>query len=699
MNDHPSKGPVDALSNASTGRDPPAPDALRLLHELQVHQAELAQQNEELKSARDDLEASAQRYFDLYESAPVGLVTLSRQGIVREVNRYGRELLDDDGDGLDGKCLLHRLMDRGRADLADALAAPRFESIGRSIEISVRSRTTGERILQATVRPHPAGSDSMLLALTDVTEHRRSEADLAHTREILELSNRVARIGYWQVDLGAGTVSWSAVARDIYDLPAGCGPTLAQTIDFCKDDAGREQLRHALAGAVEHGATFDLELQISTPASRDHWIRITGRADAAGSPNRRLYGTVQDIDAHFEAESARVAQAGAEMANRSKTAFLARMSHDLRTPLNAVIGFSELLQLNGAAMSSPTVATQVRHIHHAGKHLLAMIDEVLDLTRIESGDLHIVLEQVPMRALLEDCLTIAAPLAAERAVTLRTPVCHADVSVLGDRTRLLQVLLNLLSNAVKYNREGGEVEIGLGGDDEHVAIAVRDTGEGLAPAQLSQLFQPFNRLGAELRGIDGTGLGLVIAKQLVEAMGGQLEAQSTVGIGSVFTLRLRRSATGSAKLARYPAKLNLSEPGPAARPFVVLYVEDNPVNVEVMRAALSLREQVKVEVAADGQAGVEKARSLHPDLILLDMGLPVMDGPTVFAHLRADPDVAQIPCVAVSANAMDADIKQALDAGFADYIVKPFALPRLLAMLDRLMAAGPAASLTTRAAT
>ncbi|HEX5685811.1 MAG TPA: ATP-binding protein [Ideonella sp.] len=699
MNPRPSKGRCDTLSKASAGRAPPVPDALRLLHELQVHQAELAQQNEELKSARDDLESSAQRYFDLYESAPVGLVTLSRQGIVREVNRYGRELLDDDSDSLEGTCLLDRLTGPSRAGLAEALAAREPGSASASIEVSVRARANDARILQAKVRPHSAGSDNMLLALTDVTEQRRSEAELAYTREILELSNRVARIGYWQVDLDTGAMNWSAVAREIYELPVARGQTLAKTIDCCKDDAGRETLRHALAAAVAYGTTFDLELQIATPAGRDRWIRITGRADAAGSSHRRLYGTVQDIDAHFEAESARVAQAGAELANRSKTAFLARMSHDLRTPLNAVIGFSELLQLNRAAMSTPTVATQVRHIHRAGKHLLALIDEVLDLARIESGDLHIVLEPVPLGALLDECMTIAAPMAAERALTLRTPACPADASVLGDRTRLLQVLLNLLSNAVKYNREGGEVAIELGGDDDHVTIAVRDTGEGLTPEQLGQLFQPFNRLGAELRGIEGTGLGLVIAKQLVEAMGGQLEAQSTVGTGSVFTMRLRGSATGRTELARRPGEASLRESEPDAHPFVVLYVEDNPVNVEVMRAALAMRDHVKVEVAVDGQAGLDMARHLRPDLILLDMGLPLMDGPTVFAHLHADPALAQIPCVAVSANAMDADIKQALDSGFADYIVKPFALPRLLSMLDRMMAARPATSQTTRSAT
>jgi PAS domain S-box-containing protein len=556
-----------------------SPDTLRLLHELQVHQAELAQQNEELKAARNDLEASAQRYFDLYESAPVGLVTLTRRGVVREVNRCGRVLLGDDADELAGGCLLDRLADPSRTALATALAASRTAPDGRTLELCVGTPAGDERILRAEVRPHPAGGDSVLLALTDLTAQRRSEAELARARVVLA-----------------------------------------------------------------------------------------------------------------EAESARMAQAAAEMANRSKTAFLARMSHDLRTPLNAVLGFSELLQVDRAAMALPGVATQVRHIHEAGRHLLAMVDEVLDLTRVESGAVQLVMGRVPLGALLCGCRNLVTPLAAMRGVTVHVPVPGPDQDVLGDPTRLRQVLMNLLSNAVKYNREGGSIEVAVQADAARVAIAVRDTGHGLTPEQLGQLFQPFNRLGAEQRGIEGTGLGLVIAKQLVEAMGGSLEAQSTPGAGSVFTLHLQRADAGGAGHAPAPAAVQVREAASGARPFVVLYVEDNPVNVALMSAALALREQVRVEVACDGQAGLDMARLLRPDLVLLDMDLPVMDGPTVLRHLKSDPALARIPCVAVSANAMDADIKQALGAGFSDYVVKPFAMQRLLAMLDGFMAARPPAA-------
>jgi hypothetical protein len=257
--------------------------------------------------------------------------------------------------------------------------------------------------------------------------------------------------------------------------------------------------------------------------------------------------------------------------------------------------------------------------------------------------------------------------------------------MMGDRTRARQVLLNLLSNAVKYNREGGSVSIRVERDMYDVVIAVQDAGIGMSAEKLAQLFQPFNRLGAEQLPIEGTGLGLVIARQLAEAMGGRLEVKSTLGVGSEFTLRLPHE-TQQDSLLTAPAPLMDEALGtPLPDSFVVLYVEDNPVNVELLRAALSFRRQVRLEVATDGVEGLEMARRLRPDLVLLDMSLPLMDGPAVLQHLQADPALAGIPCVAVSANAMDSDIQQALRTGFADYIVKPFALPRLLGIVDRMM--------------
>jgi hypothetical protein len=667
-------------------RTSPERDSLKLLHELQVHQAELAQQNEELKATRADLEASVDRYFGLYESAPVGLVTLNRKGIILEVNQRGRELLGAPGDELVGVHLLDRLSDADRAELQLVLDAP-VTVPARGTDIQIISPSGGERVLRAEMCSHTAREECLLVALTDITRQQQAQAELVRTREILELSNRVARIGYWQLDLDANSSSWSAVAREIFELPLNHVPNVRELLDCCKDNDSRARLRAAQLEAVEHGRVFDLEFPITTHAGRSRWVRVTGHVDSAGGGARRLLGTIQDIDAHIAAEAARFAQARAEMANLSKNAFLARMSHDLRTPLNAVIGFAELLSLNDAVSASPTIAAQVRHIRQAGRHLLAMIDEVLDLTSIESGNLHIEMESVEAGELLRECLALVEPLATARAISLPAPPRDERLRVMCDANRLRQVLVNLLSNAIKYNREGGSVQVALLDRGDRVGIEVRDTGAGLSTEQLGQLFQPFNRLGADHRGIEGTGLGLVIAKQLVEAMNGSIDAESSVGVGSVFTVTLQR--TGSVRPdpdapERPEAATSARAP---TRPFVVLYVEDNPVNVELMRATMDLRRHVKLDIATDGREGLEAARRTRPDLVLLDMGLPLLDGPAVLAQMRADPGLACVPCVAVSANAMPSDIRQALDAGFDDYIVKPFSVEALLKVLDRFAAA------------
>jgi hypothetical protein len=284
---------------------------------------------------------------------------------------------------------------------------------------------------------------------------------------------------------------------------------------------------------------------------------------------------------------------------------------------------------------------------------------------------------------------MTAPLAAQHGVGLGISGAGHGQLVAGDRTRLSQVLVNLVSNGIKYNHRGGTVEITLGAEPDRAAIAIRDTGVGLRPDQIAHLYQPFNRLGAEYSGVEGTGLGLVIAHQLVDAMGGTIEVQSTPGQGSVFTVRLPRHSLAE-RGPSAPAAEPRAGPGLRKRPFLVLYVEDNPVNAELMRQLVSQLDGYRIEIADDGEAGLESARRLQPDLMLLDLNLPVLGGAEVLARLLEDPSLAHIPCVAVSANAMAADIQGALDAGFAEYITKPFSIARVTALLDRYRAAAPA---------
>jgi hypothetical protein len=658
-------------------------DARRLLHELQVHEAELEQQNEELREARNELSAGLRRYFDLYETAPAGLVTVDRAGIVLEINRRGREMLAGTDLDLIGLSMLDCVAESSRDSLWLAIAGPHPPPGRRGVDIGVLRRDGSTRTLRAELQDRPSGNDSLLLALTDITARQQAEAELAHTREILELSNRIARIGYWELELPGRRMRWSAVACEIHGEPPDSGPDLETALGHYAAGDSRERLRRAMEEAIAGGTPFDLELQIHRGPGQERWVRKIGVPEMAGGRCRRLYGTFQDVDARVQAEGARLAQVRAEAANRSKSAFLSRMSHELRTPLNAVLGFAQLLQFNDAVRASATASLQVRHIHGAGEQLLALVNDVLDLARLEAGSARLASDAVAVGPLAAECVALTAALAAHHGVSLRIAGHEDGLRALGDRKRLSQVLVNLLTNAVKYNRRGGQVDVRIGADAGGVSIAVRDTGSGLRPDQIAELFQPFNRLGAERGGVEGTGLGLVIARDLVQAMEGTLQVHSAPGLGSEFTVRLRPVA--AAPVASEPLAAAGAAPGPApARPTLVLYVEDNPVNAELMRAIVAQREGFRLEIATDGEAGLQAVRHLRPDLVLLDMNLPLLDGAQVLQHMRADPALASIPCVAVSANAMATDIQRALDAGFADYITKPFPMGRVLALLDQL---------------
>jgi PAS domain S-box-containing protein len=376
----------------------------------------------------------------------------------------------------------------------------------------------------------------------------------------------------------------------------------------------------------------------------------------------------------------------AERASRAKSEFLSRMSHELRTPLNAILGFAQVLQLRTDALPAGA-RDALRQIETAGWHLLELINDVLDLSRIESGTMTVSREPVDVAPLVTDCARLADPLARKHQVQVFNRAADvAGLYALGDRTRLKQVLTNLLSNAIKYNRAGGSVTLALArGPDGWIEIAVADTGRGFTQAQLAQMFQPFNRLGAEGGPVDGTGIGLVITKRLVELMHGTLGVETTAGAGSVFTVRLQSAPSGAAAA---PPPAPALPPSTVDRVRTVLYIEDNPSNVDLMAGVLALRPGVRLLTAANGAAGLALARRERPDLILVDVALPDIDGFEVCRQLRAEAAFVRAPIVALSANAMPSDIEKGRRAGFDAYLTKPLDVPTFLAELDRRLAGG-----------
>jgi PAS domain S-box-containing protein len=383
-----------------------------------------------------------------------------------------------------------------------------------------------------------------------------------------------------------------------------------------------------------------------------------------------------------ELESAR---AVAEKANRAKSEFLSSMSHELRTPLNAVLGFAQLMSSEVPA-PAPSQQRSIDQILKGGWYLLRLINEILDLAMIESGKVLMSNESISLTEVLQDCQSMMEPQAAKRGIQLTFPKREKLFYVHADRTRVKQVMINLLSNAIKYNGNGGAVIVQCAMECEgRVRISVKDTGAGLGPSQVAQLFQPFNRLGQEDGVEEGTGIGLVVTKQLVELMEGVIGVDSQVGVGSVFWVEFAAAEAPTLLLDRDTELALERRPAgrrdPADQP-TLLYVEDNPANLALVEELIARRGDLKLLTAIDGHLGVELARAYLPDVILMDINLPGISGYGALRLLSADPATAHIPVLALSANAVPRDIEKGLEAGFFRYLTKPIRVREFMDALD-----------------
>jgi PAS domain S-box-containing protein len=403
--------------------------------------------------------------------------------------------------------------------------------------------------------------------------------------------------------------------------------------------------------------------------------------DPQGRP-QRLVGVMEDVSEQARLEQAERARESAEAANRAKSEFVSRMSHELRTPLNAMLGFAQLLGLDRQQPLSASQLEWTAQIQQAGWHLLHMINDTLDLSRIESGTVKLDLQPVELAEMVAATQALVEQAAQRRRLTLSAELEPRAPAVLADATRLKQILTNLLSNAVKYNVDGGSITVLSRLVDAHtVEIEVRDSGIGMDSAQMAELFQPFNRLGRESFG-EGTGIGLVISRRLAELMGGTLDAHSEAGEGSRFVLTLPRAPLDHPAASR-PAPLTALPSDYRQR--IVHYIEDNETNAEVMRGILAQRPQVRLEVSGNGLDGLAAIHMQPPSLVLLDMHLPDIDGLELLHHLKADPHTADIPVIVVSADATVARMEEAMQAGAVHYITKPVNVGDMLATLDELL--------------
>jgi len=388
------------------------------------------------------------------------------------------------------------------------------------------------------------------------------------------------------------------------------------------------------------------------------------------------------LDKNAQLESAKMV---AERANLAKSDFLSSMSHELRSPLNAILGFAQLME-SGSPLPTPSQKASIDQILQGGWYLLELINEILDLALIESGKLSLSLEPMSLSEVLLDCQAMIEPQAQKSGIRMGFPRGDAPYFVKADRTRVKQVLINLLSNAIKYNRAGGTVDVTCANSAKRIRISVQDTGEGLSPEKLAQLFQPFNRLGQEASAEEGTGIGLVVSKRLVELMGGEIGAVSTVGVGSVFWVELNLAAAPqlAAGTDELLAPHQVRVPHDAALR-TLLYVEDNRANMQLVEQLIGRRSDMRLLSAGDGTRGISLARIHQPEVILMDINLPGISGIQALKILREDPATAHIPVLAISANAMPHDIKKGLEAGFFRYLTKPIKVNEFMEALDRAL--------------
>jgi PAS domain S-box-containing protein len=429
--------------------------------------------------------------------------------------------------------------------------------------------------------------------------------------------------------------------------------------------------KYELTYICKDGSRFPAVVSIT--ALRDDYDEIIGYL---------LIGTDNSVRKRVES-ALNEAMAAAEKANHAKSDFLSAMSHELRTPLNAVLGFAQLIE-SGSPVPTSSQKRNLDQILKAGWYLLELINEILDLSLIESGKVTLSREPVSLAEVMLECRAMIEPQAQKREIVMTFPQFEIPQFVQADRTRVKQVLINLLFNAIKYNKPGGAVtaECTLI-TPESIRISIRDTGAGLAPNQIEQLFQPFNRLGRETSSEEGTGIGLVVTKRLVELMGGTIGVDSVVGTGSVFWIELQLTAPHQLSTQQVVQSTQSGSQLPVGTPLrTLLYVEDNPANLELVEQLIARRPDLRLLSAADGNLGIEFARAYQPAVILMDINLPGISGIEAMKILHADLSTAHIPIVALSANAVPRDIEKALEAGFFNYLTKPIKVDQFMDALD-----------------
>jgi len=654
-----------------------------------------------------DRQASLQRLLD---SAAEGLYGVDREGRCTFINKAALTMLGYEREsellGRDIHAVIHHSRADGQpypSNESNVYRAYQSRQAAHSVDEVFWRKDGGAFPVEYWSHPvvHEGEVQGAVATFFDISERVEMQAALRRGELRLERLIDAVTDGVVTVDSEQKIVLFNRAAEAMFGTRAteALGGRVdrfiakavgAENPDKEADDAARSVVElhgplHEFVGKRRDGQEFPVEASLSKLETERGTLTTV---------------VLRDTTALHTANAERRARQVLEAANQAKTEFLSRMSHELRTPLNAVIGFAQLLRMDPVQPLSTEQRERVHHMESAGEHLLALVNDILDLSRIESGEMSVSSEAIPISAVVEEACTMVSPLVTEAGVevtmsaaTAGAPVArpgpfsgpHAgfreELWVQADRVRLRQILVNLMSNAIKYNRPGGSVAVTWRACEGQCEVLVIDTGQGIAPDKLGSLFEPFNRLGAEASRVDGTGIGLVLSRQLAEMMGGSLDITSTFREGTTASLKLKIAMSSPAANSAAAPTLPQVEQRPN-QSMSVLYAEDNEVNAELMRQIVSMRPAVSLRIAENGSIALEMATLDPPDLMLVDMNLGDMTGIELARLLQRNRSTRDIRLVALSADALPAQIEAATRCGFEGYLTKPINVRELLAVID-----------------
>jgi len=570
---------------------------------------------------------------------------------------------------------------------------------GQTVKYDAEFKTLDGQILRTETNFIPdfdddGTVDGFFVMSLDITERKRAEEERERTRLALEAAQRLAHIGSFERTFEPEQFFWTRELYHIHGLDPNGPPVTYELFLQHVHPSDRARVRRVLDKAMRtQQRTFSLEYRAVRPDGVERNVAASGEFtyNSDGSA-LSLIGSIQDITTQKRIQAAlERAKLDAETANRAKTEFLSSMSHELRTPMNAVLGYAQLLLQNKKEPISTRQQRQINQILKSGQHLLNLINDILDLSRIESGRVELALKDLELEKIINECLSLVEAMATRNHITIQNQTRHKPaLTVHCDDVRLKQALVNLLSNAIKFNRPGGRVII----DQEKrrdgaVRISITDTGNGIPASRHRELFEPFSRLDATQRGIEGTGIGLAISKQLIERMGGRVGFTSESGVGSTFWIEVPSAAhdTGdaenpSAAAADLEPAFKLASSGRRQ----LLYVEDDESNLRLLEEVISHIPNLSLLAAPDAESGILVAMEARPDIIVMDINLPGMSGFEAIERLKRQPETQNIPVIALSAAAMSKDIQKGAEAGFFAYLTKPFVIDELLTTIDQALA-------------